>query len=128
VWELATGRLLQTIRVPIGSGHEGKIFAVGLSPDGRTIVCGGFTGAEHSHDLPIYVLDRATGRMLHRITGLRDVTERLVFSADGRFLAATLHDKSGLRVYKSGDWRLLGTGAGYGDVCYVTDFDGPGRL
>src|SRR5439155_25507942 len=69
VWELATGRLLQTIRVPIGAGNEGKVYAVASSPDGRTIACGGFTGPDGGEQ-PIYLLDRATGRMLRRITGL----------------------------------------------------------
>src|SRR5205809_1260029 len=41
VWELATGRLLQTLRLPIGEGNEGKINAVAISPDGKTVACGG---------------------------------------------------------------------------------------
>jgi WD40 repeat protein len=31
VWELASGRLLRTIRPPIGAHNEGKIFSVALS-------------------------------------------------------------------------------------------------
>jgi len=33
VWELASGRLLRTLRLPIGAGAEGKVFSVALSPD-----------------------------------------------------------------------------------------------
>ena len=127
VWELATGRLLQTIRVPIGPGNEGKIYAVALSPTGTIIAGGGFTGPDGS-DQPIYLFDRATGRMLHRITGLPNVTERLVFSADGRFLAATLGQKFGLRVYKTADWSLVATDTDYGDDSYGADFNAQGRL
>ena len=43
VWELFTGRLIRTIRPPIGEGNEGKIYAVAVSPDGKTIACGGWT-------------------------------------------------------------------------------------
>ena len=43
VWELATGRLLQTVRVPIGPGHQGKIFAVGCF-DGTPILADAVTG------------------------------------------------------------------------------------
>jgi WD40 repeat protein len=46
VWELETGRLLRTIRPPTGTGNEGKIYAVAISPDGRTIAAGGWTGFE----------------------------------------------------------------------------------
>ena len=44
VWELASGRLLRTLRPPIGVGNEGKIFRVALSPDGTTVAAGGLTG------------------------------------------------------------------------------------
>ncbi|MBF0539090.1 MAG: hypothetical protein HQL03_12655 [Nitrospirae bacterium] len=44
VWELSTGRLLKTLRPPIGDGYEGMIFSVAISPDGKTIACGGCTG------------------------------------------------------------------------------------
>src|SRR5262249_14188285 len=56
VWELASGRLLRTLRPPIGAGDEGKIYAVALSPDGRTVAAGGFTdpgGTEQS----LYLFD-----------------------------------------------------------------------
>ncbi|MFN3605513.1 MAG: WD40 repeat domain-containing protein, partial [Leptonema sp. (in: bacteria)] len=46
VWDLKNGRLIRTIRPPIGSGNEGMIDSVALSPDGRHIVAGGFTGYE----------------------------------------------------------------------------------
>src|SRR5437588_4946678 len=41
VWELASGRLLRTLRPPIGAGNEGKIFGVALSPDGTTVAAAG---------------------------------------------------------------------------------------
>jgi len=41
VWELRTGRLVKTLRPPIGSGGEGSINAVAVSPDGRHVAGGG---------------------------------------------------------------------------------------
>jgi WD40 repeat protein len=37
VWELETGNLLRILRPPVGEGDEGKIYAVAISPDGRTV-------------------------------------------------------------------------------------------
>ena len=37
LWDLSTGKLLRTIRVPIEHGHEGKVNAVALSPDGSRL-------------------------------------------------------------------------------------------
>jgi hypothetical protein len=45
VWELASGRLLRTLRPPIGAGNEGNIYAVALSPDGSTVAAAGWTKA-----------------------------------------------------------------------------------
>ncbi|MBF0466587.1 MAG: hypothetical protein HQK94_16050, partial [Nitrospirae bacterium] len=62
VWDISSGRLLQTLRVPIGDGDEGK---VAISPDGRTIVCGGWTGAEWDNKTAsIYIFDRQTGKLI----------------------------------------------------------------
>jgi WD40 repeat protein len=44
LWSLASGELLHIFRAPLGAGHEGKLFAVALSPDGQLLVFGGFTG------------------------------------------------------------------------------------
>jgi WD40 repeat protein len=43
LWELPSGHLLRTLRVPIGEGSDGKLYAVAISPDGGTIAVGGFT-------------------------------------------------------------------------------------
>lgn len=126
VWELATGRLLQTIRIPIGQGDEGKLYAVAISPDARTIACGGFTGPNR-RDQPIYLIDRTTGRMLHCLAGLKNTTGGLVFSANGSFLAAVLLE-GGLRVYKTVDGSLVGTDSDYAGDGYQLSFDQQGRL
>src|SRR5262245_22454270 len=70
VWDLATGRLRRIIRPPIGPTVEGQIYTVAMSPDGATLAAAGWTGFEWDRSNSIYLFDRATGRMLRRITGL----------------------------------------------------------
>ena len=128
VWELPTGRLLQTVRPPISDGNEGRIDSVAISPDGNTIACGGWTKAgETQHN--IYLFDRSTGRMLGRLAGLPNTVFHLVYSRDGRYLAAALGGKNGVRVYRTGSqYTLLGEDRDYADYSYGADFDVAGRL
>ena len=43
LWRIEDGTLERTIRLPRGSGHIGKAFAVALSPDGNLLAVGGWT-------------------------------------------------------------------------------------
>jgi WD40 repeat protein len=91
VWAVADGILLRTIRLPSGPENVGRPYAVALSPDGALVAVGGWT--KH-----IYMFDRETGEMVHRIRGLPRAVFNLVFSGDGGRLAAVLAG-CGLRVY-----------------------------
>ena len=128
VWELASGRLLQILRPPHGPGDEGKLYSVAMSPDGETIAAAGWTGYNWERINYIYIFQRATGRMTHRITGLPDVINHLTFSPDGRWLAAALGVGKGVYVYRARDWNLVGQDSDYGDSSQSVDFDRKGRL
>ena len=121
VWSLADGRLLNTLRIPIGSGNEGKLYAVALSPDGNTVALGGWTGWDYDGSPSIFLFDRASGRLLRRLTGQPQGILHLAFSPDGRSLAATLGDQ-GLRLFALADGRLLAEDSAYGAASYSAHF------
>src|SRR5262249_25711088 len=126
VWELATGRLLRVMRMPVGEGDEGKLYAVAISPDAKTVALGGRTSDGPSKC--VYLFDRESGRLVRRLTGLPEVVLHLVFSPDGALLAATLGGGKGVRVWRTSDWSEGGRDTAYGDDSYGADFDRAGRL
>jgi WD40 repeat protein len=129
VWEVTTGRLLRILRVPIGDGREGRLYAVAISPDGNTVAVGGWTSTslDGLHE-SIYLFDRESGRLTRRLTGLPIIVDHLAFSPDGTLLAATLGGTKGVRVWRTSDWREAGADEGYGAQSYGADFDHAGRL
>src|SRR5688572_23297194 len=46
LWRLPEGRLIRTLRQPIGPGDDGKIYAVALAPDGSWVAGGGWDAAQ----------------------------------------------------------------------------------
>jgi len=121
-WSLPDLSLLKTLRVPIGAGHEGKLYATAISPDAQWIAAGGW-----SSDDSIYLFNRQTGQLQHRIKGLGNVILHLAFSPDGRYLAASL-GAGGMRVWHSSDWSQVGKDTEYGSDSYWCDFSRDGRL
>jgi uncharacterized protein YjiK len=66
------------------------LYAVAISPDGKTIATGGWTGYEWEKTHSIYLFDHDSGRLIQRIPGLPNVIHYLAYSNDGRFLVATV--------------------------------------
>ncbi len=128
VWDLRTGTLLRTLRLPIGPGNEGKVYAVAISPDGRTVAVAGWTGWDFDGSVSIYLFDRASGRINKRLTGLPNVIHHLAFSPDGQLLVATLGGKNGIRGYRTSDYTLIGEDRAYDGESFGAAFDRNGRL
>ena len=130
IWNLASGQLERVLRVPLGDGAEGKLYAVALSPDGALVALGGYTSPDGQPEA-IYLFDRASGRLLQRLSGLPNVVTHLAFAADGRRLAAALFGGNGIRVYGAtgqGAWAPVAADGDYGADSYSVEFDAAGRL
>ena len=134
VWDLTTGQLRNVLRPPLGPGFEGTLDAVALSPDAATVAVGGYTQFNDGrNDVPpdgdaIYLFDRATGRVLKRLARLPNIILDLAFSPDGRYLAASLGHNSGVSVYRSDAWVLVGQDTDYSARSPGADFSRDGRL
>lgn len=103
IWDLSDGHLLQTLRPPSGAGNNGKLFAAAITGNGAYVAVGGWS-AEND----VYLFERATGRMLQRITGLPNIITRLGFSPDGQLLLVSLWGKHGVRIFEgTADWRTV---------------------
>jgi WD40 repeat protein len=128
VWRIGDGRLLETYRVPAGFRSEGQLYALALSPDGKRLAAGGWTCWDTEGAACIYLLDAATGEILHRITGLPEVVATLGFSPDGLHLAVGLMGARGLRVFRVADRALVAEDQAYRGNLLELDFTGDGRM
>ena len=127
---VADGKPLRTIWIPAGPEKVGDIYAVSISPDGRTIAAGGWT--EHLNtDFPIYLFDREFGALVKRIHGDLPQGSSIFsnFSPDGRYLVATLGENKGIRVFdRNNDWHGAFRDDAYGRDSYGASFARDGRL
>ena len=126
LWDTSNSRLLQVLRPPTGKDSEGKLYAGALSPDANFVAVGGW-----SKDNDVYVFQRSSGQLVHRITGLANVVTHLTFSPDGRVLVVSLWGRNGIRLYSSDDsWkssRETALDSDYGGESYGADISRDGK-
>jgi len=129
VWSLPDGRLLHTLRVAIGPGDSGKIYAAAASPDGRWVAAGGWDAQwDMSRQDYVYIFDASTGAMVTRAGPFESVINHLTFSPDGCWLAASSSKNVGLKVISVQGWRVAASDKSYADDSYGAAFGPDGRL
>lgn len=125
-WEAATGKLINTLRIPIGSLDNGKLYACALSPESKVAAVGGWTAGEQENNC-IYILNPFTAQITNSICDLGEVVNRLEFSRDGHWLAVGLGD-NGVRIFNTQTWQLTKSIKGYKGGVYGLSFSKQGNL
>jgi WD40 repeat protein len=128
IWQLPQRRLIRVLRFPIGEGYEGRIYALAITPDGRTIAAGGWTGWEWDERGAVYLFDAESGELKQRIATFPDIIGSLAYSKDGRHLAVGLHAEGGLWILRSSDYAVVARDPEYRDKVLGADFHVDGRL
>lgn len=125
IWDVASGEQVGILRVPQDEGNEGKLYAVAMSPDGMQIAVGGWTKSE-SETGTIYLFDRATQHLLRFINDLPKSIFHLAYSSDGRWLAASLSGRHGIRVFDPASGKEVGRDSKYDGDSYSVEFSPAG--
>ena len=126
IWDLTSKKLVKILRPPIGHRMEGEIRAVAISPDGKTVACGGITGKSWENAYSVYLFNRRSGEMIRRLNGIDGSIHDLAYSKNGRFLAVGFY--KGVRVYRTPDYTLVDYDLSYGSRCSSTDFNSKEQL
>jgi WD40 repeat protein len=117
VWDVATGKPLVSWEL----APSKRLAVVVLSPDGSLLAVGqGLPGRAAIHDA-------ATGKLLRPLVGHRDGIVKIVFSADGRALAAGAKDGT-VCVWDAATGQLRHRFAGHADPVSALGFSPDGRL
>jgi hypothetical protein len=129
VWSLPEGRLVRTLRAPIGPGDGGKMYATAVSPDGRWIAAGGWDAQwDGAREIWVYVFEASTGALTARIGPFGGDIKHLAFSPEGRWLAATSGAGVGLKVIDARTWRIAAEDTAYAGNSWGAAFGLDGSL
>lgn len=128
VWQASNGAPLATLRVPIDRGDEGAIYAVAISPDDKTLLIGGNTGATWDKRFAIYMFDLQTQRMRGRLPDLPGPINDIAYAPDGNSFAVAMGNGGGVWQIDAHNGSLIGSDVSYRQRVTSVTFDRNGRL
>ncbi|MGK7876517.1 MAG: toll/interleukin-1 receptor domain-containing protein [Xenococcaceae cyanobacterium] len=100
-------------------GHDGWVFSVSLSPDGKTLASG-------SEDKTIKLWDLETGKEIHTLQGHDGRVFSVSFSPDGKTLATGSKDKT-IKLWNLETGREIRTLQGHDDWVFSVSFSPDGK-
>jgi WD40 repeat protein len=124
LWSVRTGETLDVLRLPIGSGRSGALYALALSPDGRMLAVGGYESDGNNHG--IFLINLHDRRIIEVLRGHTNVIIDLAFSRNSRWLASASADKTA-RVWDLESYRCHSTLRGHRDGVYAVAFSPDGQ-
>jgi WD40 repeat protein/uncharacterized caspase-like protein len=125
VWDMQTGSTVRTILGQVGTGLEGRIYAIALSPDGRWLAAGGWMapgfGVRDNEMGDIRLYEYATGNLVALLRGHTDAVNSLAFSPDGKLLISGSGDHTAI-LWDVANRRLVHRLWGHRQIVYPTGF------
>jgi WD40 repeat protein len=128
VWQMPEMRLISVLRVPMDASHEGQLYAIAVSPDGKTVATGGWTGWDWDKKASIYFFDVVSGELIRRISGFSNVVNALAWMPDGAHLAVGLQGYSGFQILRLSDGQTVAADTQYKDDVMDLDISRRGRI
>lgn len=115
LWNAASGDVLRSLKVD----SDGKsVYALALSPDGRTILAG--------TDKFLKIWDASSGNTLHTLRGHSSQVVAVAFSPDGRTILSGSSDKT-LKLWDAAGGSALRTLKGHSSEVVAVAFSPDGR-
>ncbi|RZL93989.1 MAG: hypothetical protein EOP76_08235 [Variovorax sp.] len=128
IWQLPSLRLIRVLRLPQEGSIEGLPVGLAISPDGRTVAVGGWTGRTWEQTTSIYLYDSVTGQMTRRIGGFQELISALDWSPDGRFLAVGQAGSQGVQILDTVAWKAVARDPEYQDSVSFLHYSAQGML
>ena len=123
IWDVERGELLRTLRGQMGEGHEGKLYAGALSPDGNLLAVGGWFSGNFIRLMDLHAPQDAPLRLFK---GHTNVVLSLAFSPDGKRLLSGSGDHTA-RLWDVQTGETIRVLAGHRDQIYAVGVSAPGE-